>query len=104
MRLSSWSSETMPLRRALLAKSMISFRRLASPSFLWRRKTWTARLKAREHGGQRELQHHRAEGATKDDHGGGRLQDLADAAALDQQSGDDGGDRDEDSDDAAFIH
>ena len=47
-----------------------------------------------KHGGQRELQHYRAEGPAKDDHGGGRLQDLAEATALDQQSGDDGGDRD----------
>ncbi len=45
-----------------------------------------------DHGGQRELQQHRAHGAAKDDQGRGGLQDLAQVAAFDQQSGDDAGD------------
>ena len=99
----SWSSETMPLRRALLAKSMICFERLVAV-LLVAEEDLHGMFEGAEDGGQRELQHDRAERAAEDDHGGGRLQDLAEAAALDQQSGDDGGDRDEDSDDAAFVH
>jgi hypothetical protein len=41
--------------------------------------------------GQRELQQHRAHGSAKDDQKRGRLQDLAQIAAFDQQPGDDAG-------------
>jgi hypothetical protein len=98
----SLSSETTPLRRALLAKAT-SWRMSWSLCLRGAAKT-CARLRMRPHGGQRELQQHRAHGAAKDDQRRGRLQNLAQVAAFDQQAGNDAGDGQEDSANARFIH
>jgi hypothetical protein len=47
---------------------------------------------------------HRAHGAAKDDQGRGRLQNLAQVAAFDQQSGHDAGDGQNNSANTALIH
>ena len=57
-----------------------------------------------QHRGQRKLEQHRAHGAAKDDQCGGGLQNLAQVAAFDEQSGHDAGDGQEDSANAALIH
>ena len=53
---------------------------------------------------KRELEQHRAHGAAKDDQRRGGLQNLAQIAAFDQQSGNDADDGQDDSADARFIH
>ena len=57
-----------------------------------------------QHGGERKLQQHRPHGAAKDDHGRGWLQNLGQIPAFEQQSGDDAGEGQNDSANAAFIH
>jgi hypothetical protein len=57
-----------------------------------------------QHRGERKLQQHRAHGAAKDDQGRGRLQDLAQVAAFDQQSGHNAGDGQKTPPMLAFIH
>jgi hypothetical protein len=54
--------------------------------------------------GQRELQHHRAQGATKDDHGSSGLQDLAEVSPFEQQAREDSADRENDPAKAGLVH
>ena len=87
----SASSETTPLRRALLAKATS---RLRAASFCLRgaEKTCARLAECGHHRGQRKLQQHRAHGAAEDDQRRSRLQDLAQVAAFDEQPGNDADD------------
>jgi hypothetical protein len=76
----------MPWRRALLAKQLAQA------------------AEGPDHRGQWKLQHHCAQGASKHDERRRGLQNLAQVAAFDQQSGDNSGDGQKRSGDARFIH
>ena len=99
----SASSETTPLRRALLANATSS--RISCVSCLrGAANSVPQAAEGRHHRGQRKLQQHRAQGAAKHDERRRGLQNLAQVAAFNQQSGNNPGDGQKRSADARFVH
>ncbi len=60
-------------------------------------------LEGEKNNGQRKLNHHRAQGSSKNDHGRGGLQDLAQIAALEEKSGEDSPHGQEDAQHAGLV-
>ena len=56
------------------------------------------------HDSERELNHHRAEGSAKHNHGGGGLENLRHLAALEKESEQNSADRKKDADEGALVH